>query len=390
MNKKRDYYFKNRKLLVLFFTIVDFVGDLLFFSIKKKKKPENIKKILICRVDQIGDMLMTLEAIKAIKAKYGEAEIDVLAGPWNIELLKEIPYINRIIPYTSFRMDKSKNNIIFKILSDLRQITNIIFLLRKNAYDIGVDFRPHWSPGIPLMFLGGVKYRLGFSSGGLGFLLNGEIAFDYNLHLQDNFNKLARIIDAEGTSFELIIAQEHFYKVEELLRKENIRAMIIIAPGSSNQAKLWQNEKWAIIADYLKKYNYSVVFAGDKKDSQLISNIMAKMTESAHNISGRLNIWEYFALMSKAKLFIGVDSMAGHLAALLGINGIIIFGGMTDYRQWQPNSPKITLVRNEINCAPCYCENGCGGVKCISEISADDLIKVIASFLMVKGEKIDR
>ena len=326
---------------------------------------------------------MSLPTIKAIKDRYPKAKLDILAGPWAVELIKGLPYIDDVIVYKSFRMDKSRRPFMFKMIEDIRQIIGTVRELRIRKYDIGIDFRPHWSPGIPLMWLGKVKYRVGFGSGGGGFLLNREIEFEPGIHIQENFRKILKSfpgIDMSGNP--LPIGKEDLADAQSMLKSAGIdRAkMILINPGAGNPVKLWQDQRWAELADKLIEEGYQVAFAGAGSDKGMIANIIGKMKHQAYDLSGQGSIFKFFSLLSLAALYLGVDSMGGHAAALLGIKGVVLFSGISDPANWRPYSENIGTLSQKIDCSPCYCESGCRKMACM-DIAVESVYRKLREIL---------
>ncbi|MFA5284771.1 MAG: glycosyltransferase family 9 protein, partial [Smithellaceae bacterium] len=168
-------YLYNSRLPALFFAMIDFIGQWTiarFISRKGMPEPSKIKKILVSRPDHLGDLVMTTAVLPLIKQSFPHASIHMLAGSWSKELLENIGEIEKTIYYDNFYLNRKAMSGWKKILTSLFQILPAVKTLRDERYDLGIEFRPFFGNNIFLMWLGEVKYRVGYGTAGLGFLLH--------------------------------------------------------------------------------------------------------------------------------------------------------------------------------------------------------------------------
>jgi ADP-heptose:LPS heptosyltransferase len=130
----------------------------------------------------------------------------------------------------------------------------------------------------------------------------------------------------------------------------NEKPVLILAPGSGSREKNWPAAFFKAIADWWRqKFNGAVVVVlGPVEDER--GGFVSLCRGSV--VARGLNLGQLSALLSRCLLYVGNDSGPTHLAAALGVCTVALFGP-TDPRQWSPRGPKVTVLRNEIACAPC-------------------------------------
>ena len=141
----------------------DFVGAWLTLPFRHPPANiESVKKILVIRLDQIGDVVMTRPALKAIQERFPQAEMDALVSSETAPLFSFIPGIHTVIVFKGGWF-------------------SILRLLRLRKYDLAIDFRGDLR-NIALMAAAGIPHRLGYGITGGGFLLTHEGRFSRRLH----------------------------------------------------------------------------------------------------------------------------------------------------------------------------------------------------------------
>lgn len=320
--------------------VMDYIVYLIFNPFKFKKFPEKVDKILLIELLQIGDLIVTTPVIKAIRGKYKEATIDILILQEMKEVLTGNKDLNRLIPY--------KDN-----LSDL------IKEIKKEKYDLGIILHPGSFLMSLVLFLSGVKYRIGSTKSGMlygkGFFLNKKIKPNLRIQhkIEDNFDVIKSIgIGEENKNPEIFITKESEEIVNDFLARNDIEKFIVIHPGANFKTHEWTIEKYAELADkVIKNYKMSVVFTGSRKDRILINNILRFMDNKAYEFSGK-TIKDFFSIIKSAELVISVDTSANHIAAAFNKPIITLFGA-SNPDVWYPYSEKGKTIYKRDKCINC-------------------------------------
>ena len=172
------YTFKKKKNIYLV-KAFDLIGSVVFspFGLKRLKLPENVRKILVIRLDGIGDVLLSTPVYEALKKQYPSAKLTVLVGAHTKGVIKMNPYIDNVLVLRNTWFTTISKIKFGEILSMLRKI-------RKEEFDIGIDLRGDIR-NILLMFSGKVRYRIGYGITGGGFLLNRMPHYEKKTHEVD-------------------------------------------------------------------------------------------------------------------------------------------------------------------------------------------------------------
>ena len=277
----------------------------LFFNIFRKKyslKRIKVKKILILEYHRIGDVLIILPVIKSIRKGYPKSEIILVCCKESYDLINHFNIVDKIIPvkmpWTNW--DFSLKNW-FKVVSLIKKIRSEKADL---AFDFKGDLRNNW-------FLWNLKARvsMGFSPTGGSYFLTNSFKFNHKLH--------------QRSRAQFIASKAGCVLLEKIKKnKININGRIALHPGSSDFRRSWTEKKWIKLI-YLISKNFKVTIINTPESNRLINQIKINKS-NVETFSGDLidfKIW-----LKDQMLLIGVDSMAGHLAAELGVPTLSIFG----------------------------------------------------------------
>ena len=170
------------------------------------------------------------------------------------------------------------------------------------------------------------------------------------------------------------------------VRKNGMR--IAFAAGAAyGSAKCWEPERYAALADRLiGAYDADVVLFGAPQESGMAARILSAMRHRAFNLVGASKIGELPGLLSSCRLFIGNDSGAMHVAGAVGVPVIAIFGP-TDPQGTRPLTPQLTLIRETVDCSPCFLRKCPIDHRCMTRISVDRVYEA-ARILLESGERV--
>ncbi|MFA5008031.1 MAG: glycosyltransferase family 9 protein [Candidatus Omnitrophota bacterium] len=336
------YVFKN-KLYLTVIIIIDLLGNICTLPFKLlKKEPKNIKNILLVRLDHIGDFVSTTPLFENIKSYFNEARLTVIINPAVLDLAKANPYIDEIITFKASWFSRKDSE------SNIAEISKLVKRIRCGKFDIGIEPRGDFF-SIILMFLGRVKYRIGFGVTGGGFLLNQEIKCNKNIHvIEKNLNVLkAMKIPIISALPKIYFSDTDKNSVEALL--ENLgyggSKAVIIHPYAGTKAKQWEEGKFLQLIKSLKSEGYNVFLIGDREEEVDY--------DSNYDLRGKLSLTQLAYLMKRIGFFIGLDSGPANIAASLDIPAIVICSGTNIAQNWILNNSKVRFVFKEVECKPC-------------------------------------
>ncbi len=369
----------------------------------------DVRKILIIKLRHIGDVLLTVPAIRALKENFPDANISALVNKGTEEVLKGNPLLDEIIVY-----DRNIKGL--PISQKIRGEISFISRLRKKEFDLVVDLTSGDRPAL-LSFLSSARYRIGNNPKGKGFLgkrlLYTHLAnveqkrrhtVEYNLDIVREFG-----IDTKDKRVDFSFNKEDEQYINIFLKKNKISKkdiLVHVHPTSRWLFKTWNDKSMAKVIDYLqikKKVKVAVTASTEKREADKAKKILKLCKLKPLELIGKTTLKQAGALSKRSNLFFGVDSAPMHIAAAMNTPVIALFGpsgafhwGPWDNQQGQGASGKgqenayqkknaiqtfgmHTVIQKDWDCVPCG-KDGCDGTKisrCLEEISVKSVIKIL-------------
>ena len=307
----------------------------------------SIQNILFIRTDRLGDFLLNLPAIHALKETYPKAHISVLCHPSLEDLLQNHPNIDEIISF---------NN-----LSNILNWIILFFSLLKGHYDIVIVSNPHKYFHL-LTFLLRIPVRVGYNRK-WGFLLTQTLPdlkvqsfkheVEYNLDLVALVGaKLRDIKSSQNYSIKLSTQDEHSF--ENLAQQKGLdlkKPWIVINPYTTASFKQWPIDRFIQMIQKLAQICHpresgdlvQIVLIGGPLESALIKKeLLPFIPPSVLDFSGYLNLKQLAVLLKRTTLLISNDSGPVHIAAVFHTKTIVLFGKNqqgSNHKRWGPLDP---------------------------------------------------
>ena len=326
----------------------------------------NIDKILIIRVDGIGDLLNSTPAISLLRENYPSAEITVLARPLNAPVLLANPDVDRILTFARHGEHRG-----------LKAQLQFYRELRRERFQLVVAMQTAmWSHLVA--FLSGAPYRLGRYQKRFRSTLTHAWRGKYpkgETHEVDRNLELVRLIcKGEGTrKLKFHLLPNEIAPAKAHLASCGIGAdafLIGIHPGGSSFDKRWPEERYAELADRLaRQYDATILLLRGPEEEALTRNIQQAM-QSPAIVHAPETIRELGALLSCCNLVVCNDSGPMHLAAALDVPMVAIFGP-TDHVAWHPLSENAAVVRRDMPCWPCSAHKCKIGWECTKKLPVE-------------------
>jgi len=299
----------------------------------------------------LGDAVMSLPAIRAIRSVFPHAHIAVVARPWVADLYSRETSIDRVILYTAQKGLWAKRD----FAASLRRERFDGAILLQNAFDAALMA---WMADIP--------ERIGYNRDARRLLLTsavpvpepGEIPRHerfYYLELLRRAGMLERFPAGDAIRLEGIAPARQCG--EEHLRRLAIeRPVLGISPGAAyGTAKQWPAERFAATARLLAPSFRSAAIFGSAAETALCEQAALAIRTAglpAHNLAGATTLREFIDLAAACRLFLTNDSGAMHIASALGVPTLAIFGA-TDDTTTGPTGPLARVIREHAECSPC-------------------------------------
>jgi heptosyltransferase-2 len=338
---------------------------------KKTINRSDIRKVLVRVTNWVGDMVMCLPALEAVRTNFPDSSITVVARPWVVPLIKKHPAVDHVISY------KKGDG----FAGDFKEFCRVLRLIRSERFDISILFQNAFEAAL-LSYLGGVKNRIGYNTDGRGFLLTHSVVRDEDLlklHQVEYYLSILRAMGWEADTKEpvLSIDDRDMNDAGNLLASEEIEEedlLLGLSPGAIfGPAKRWPSERFAAVGDRaVESWGAKVVILGSSGETEICNDLAASMKYSSVNLCGKTSLGQAMALIRRCRFFVTNDSGLMHVAAGLDVPMVAIFGS-TDHVATGPRSEKARIVRNEVDCAPCLKPECPTDFKCMLGITIDEV-----------------
>ena len=339
--------------------IVNIFIELLYFPVRllsKKVSFDNLKpkKILLLRLDHIGDVVMTSPAFDLLKEQYPQAEILLLTSTGGKQLYNNHPAISKLLEFNwPWSYQKSDNKFTFTKISE---IWKLIKTLRRERIDLCVDFRGDIRFVILFGVLAGARIRISNSRSGNSSLLHHTISYDHGKHEVERSLEVLSCLVTPGRKYypQIFLTPEEIKSAKEFITSEtgemDHQKVALIAPYSSQHIKSWPVEHFRDVIRSLVAKDYTVLILGTKEDVGDAKELTAGFPEKVYSAAGKTKIREAAALISIASVIVGVDTGVLHIASCFDTPIVAIFGA-TRSLEYAPYSQYTTIM--DSGCCGC-------------------------------------
>ncbi len=364
---------------------LDAIGAVLYgFPARFFRKPldlASVRRILVIRLDHIGDVVMTRPAIRALHKKFPHASIDLAVDEEIAPLFESAKEIRTVIPVKHHCFSRK---------ATLRQkwaaFGRLAGLLKEQYYDLGFEFRGDLR-NILLMWLAGVRYRVGFGRTGGGFLLHENVPYDASQHqVRLNLSLLNSFHIAQDNKllpFEYAPEKaREFWETVGQVSPTTALPRVVVHLDAGYPSKRWPFENFrALIQTIDQEALAQIVLIGTQSEREQDPDLKIR-SERFIDMRGKTALRDLPILFDACDIFIGNDSGPSHIAAAQGLEIILLASGTNDMRVWYPWTERLSLLQHEVPCAPCELP-ACPieGHPCMEMITVDQTFDAFQSVL---------
>lgn len=323
----------------------------------------------------IGDLLLTVPMLQALRARFPLAHLEWMVGPWVASLARRYPVADLVTEFSPawFQFRRGADGPGCRTQVEwARQHQPVDVFISTSATDLATLFvgracRPAWwiarSAGTDLYPVAAQQTMV----------MPGRDRYEAHdlLHLVQPLGIVPG--PARATYTVRPVEYEEARRLLAAAMGDPVAPYVVIAPSAGWPGKQWPVERWASVADKLICRGLSVVLVGGPADVQMAENLRAAMKEKAFSLVGRTSLIQLAAVIEGAALWMGSDSGGMHVAAAVGTPTVSLFGP-THPAKWAPPGPGNLVLKADHDCsgcvawhprAPCLQEGAC--MKKISE-----------------------
>ncbi|GEM_PF-4906214 len=346
-------FFKKRiKSFRAFIYLYSYIISPLSFLFNRKKHPEDYKRILIIRVDYLGDAVITTPFLSAVRLTFGNADITFVVERKISKIFERDGNIDKIMG-----IDRKLG---------FRQGVNLISLLLKNRYQLVFDLSLNWWSVVYGTIMIPFARRYDRES----MMIPGVIKRNWLVFTGHNEREFKR----EHEVIRALKMIRDFYDINDVpdtylplpRNAERIFANLassygikkqkyfLVAPGSQWEVRRWDINKFAEAAKVISaRYDLPVVITGVKSEIEVCDKLYRLIEGRAINLAGEISLEEFLVLVANSALLIGNDSGPVHVGAGLKVPVVAVMG-TADVEVFKPWGENVRVCYRKVLCGPCY------------------------------------
>ena len=331
--------------------------------------PTDVRRLLLIRPGGIGDAVLLVPVLRALRRRWPEAKLHVLAERRNAAVFGMCPDVDAV-----FRYDKPK-----ELLTALG-----------GRYDVVIDSEQWHTLSAVIGRLIRSSVKIGFATNARKKLFNGPVAYGQRAYEAESFLDLLRPLGFDSSKDLQIPFLEIDPAVQgragELLGDLHNKSFVVLFPGASIPERRWGAENFKAVANALVEKGVPVVVVGGREDVAEGTKIVTGA--GGLNLAGRASLPETAAVIARCAVLVSGDSGVLHLAVGLGRPTVSLFGpGIAE--KWAPRGERHIVFRRDFPCSPCtrfgYTPPCPINARCLAEILPEE-VSVAVGRLLVKLE----
>ncbi len=346
-------------------------------------------RVLVRVPNWVGDAVLCLPALRALRHSLPEAELVLLARPWVADILPVEELRCRLLHYDTRSTHQGLAGRL-RIASQLRSQQFGAAILFQNAFDAALV---SWLARIPI--------RAGYSRQGRGPLLThgvrpprrGETPAHEAHYYLEMLRRLGLIPGYNPVEQISLPASEESRAAARLQLVERLmqfsaapqprRWVVGISPGASfGTAKRWPTLRFGELASRLaRELGAACVFFGSPQEQQLVADVIAQSAIPSLSLAGQTSLSEFMSLVQGCDLFLTNDTGTMHVAAGLGVPTLALFGP-TNEQETRPLGPHAELLVGEAFCRPCKLRHCPIDHRCMKSLSVERVFHAARSMLL--------
>jgi lipopolysaccharide heptosyltransferase II len=347
--------------------------------------PSSMSRVLVRATNWLGDAVMSLPAIRAIRQVFPHAHLAVLARHSVADLYARETVIDRVIPYPVLKGLRARREFAARLHAE--RFDGAILL--QNAFDAAL-----------IVWLAGIPERIGYNRDARGMLLTRAIPVPepgdvprherfYYLELLRRAGLIERFPESDAIRLDGI-AKSREAGIARLDALHVAGPVIGISPGAAyGNAKRWLPERFAESARQLAAASQaSVLVFGSPAERALCETVAEPLRRAgidARNLAGETTLREFIDLAAACRLFLTNDSGAMHVASALGVPTVAVFGA-TDDTTTGPTGPLARVVREHAECSPCLLRECPIDHRCMTRVEATSVTQAASLLLEITPE----
>ncbi|MFQ5353747.1 MAG: glycosyltransferase family 9 protein [Thermodesulfobacteriota bacterium] len=350
----------------------------------------SVKNILIISSTAIGDTLMSTPAIRAVRKCFPEASLTALLNRDNMELFRDNPHINGVVPY----------------YGGWKRFFHTVAELKKYSFDAALILHGNEPQATPMAYLTGARFIIKLPNvSRFSFLLSNrtpELSWEDLGHGIEARLQAASLAgcEADGLEMELPLDKGYDEAVTAFMEKEGLvgqegeeTILVGFNPGASTLSRMWFPERFIELAGRLAAEvpNLKIVLTGSPQEAPLCAEIANglsdKTGQKAVVTANKLSLSESAAIIDKFSAFVTGDTGPMHIAYALKTPVVALYA-VSEPEKTGPLTERglHRIIKKQRTCAPCLSKK-CTYQECMEQITVDEVFYALMDILETQGQR---
>jgi lipopolysaccharide heptosyltransferase II len=341
-----------------------FWGRILCLLLRKPEKTDTKKitasSFLVIRPGGLGDAILTIPVMCALKQNFPDASITVLAEKRNAPAFGLCPHVNQVLLYDNLK----------ELLVAIR-----------GKYDVVIDTEQWHRLSAVVARLTRSPLSIGYATNERNNMFSSAVQYFHEDYEMDSFYRLLEplgIIPSKKVPPYLSISDAAVKSTKGLLGVLADKPFVAIFPGASVPEKRWDVKSFVNLALDINRAGYPIVVVGSEKERSAGEAISHGL--NSLNLAGKTSLVETVALIDKSSLLVSGDSGVLHIAVGLGKPTVSLFGP-SNLKKWAPKGERHIVINENLPCSPCtkfgYTPKCTINAKCMRDITVDEVVEAV-------------
>ena len=334
---------------------------------------ETLRRVLLVRLDNLGDVLLTTPAFRAVRQALPNAHLALLAGPAGCEIGRLDPDIDETILYRAPNED-----VYFRLPQDPEREFAAVEGLKERDFDAAIIFTSYKQSALPvayLCYLAGIPLRAAGSFEGPGSLLTHRHRYEETVppkHETLRGLELTKLLGFPPVEPEMVLVprEEEEEGAAKLLERHGIgreAGFAVVHPGASASSRAYPPERYAAVVEELTgQGGLPVLVTGGPGEEDLTRRVAGS---TGISVGGEMGFGPFAALVGRAAVVVTNNTGTTHVASAMRRPVVTVFAGTNPPEQWGPWRTPSRLITHPVPCAPCYKRVCPIGHECLTGIS---------------------
>lgn len=333
--------------------------------------------ILVIRPGGMGDAVLLVPALKALRARFPSCRLEVLAERRNGGILEGLGCVDRVHLYD-------------------RRAPFELWDVVRGGYDAVIDTEQWHTLSACIAYLTRAPVRAGFATNHRASLFSHAVPYSHTAYEAESFLSLVSAVTGPLPPFDpavpfietFVEPPEEFIEFESGCRRAG-RGLVGMFAGATVPERRWGVDRFARLAGILADSGRGIVLIGGRAEEAAARSIGSTLAPgSALALAGRTTLHETAAVIASLDLVVTGDSGILHLCAGIGTPTVSLFGAGIEAK-WAPRGPGNAVINKGLSCSPCttfgYTPRCPYGVECLRIISPEEVFEAAGRLLEGAG-----